>query len=240
MEKFMELNIGPGSTALPNNKVWRSRVFTKWVLSLSPEWEGKVKINAVDEWGGEIHAIQMTVTRKGNPWPVPVTLRSETVDVLTIVAAGKEYWVVFTEQDRDAVGSAVVSNVAGGLNPSWKQSPEQAARRELEEELGLKDIRTKFDVDIRPLLPKPVLPTPGMINERTYMMLAMISVAPKDIATFLNELQGKRTGVKEEGEHITLHVVPAHDARRFIFVRHNLDAKTLLSLGCAGILGSEQ
>ena len=233
----MELTIGPGSTTLPNNKVWRSHLFMGWALSLSPEWEGKVKVNAVDEWDGEIHAIQMTVTRRGNPWPVPVTLRSTTVDVLTIATAGKDYWVVFTEQDRDAVGSAVVSNVAGGLVRG--QTPEQAAQKELEEELGLQDVRTKFDVDIAPLLPKPVLPTPGMINERTYMMLATISVAPKNITAFLNELRGKHTGVKEEGEHIKLHVVPAHDARRFITEQHNLDAKTLLSLGCAGILGSE-
>jgi len=236
MEKFMKINIGPG-VGLSASEIAQAYVFQEWVDSLHSTWRGEVTINAIDQWKGEIYAIQMTVAREDNPWPVPITLRSETVDVLTVITDGNQQWLVFTEQYRDAAGGMVVSNVAGGRKRT--ETIEETASHELEEELGLEGIRKKFSVKLTSLLPAPVLASPGMINERTHMLQATIGVASRHITAFLNELRNKRTGVKEEGERIRLHVVPAHNVWPFITERRNLDAKTLLSLGYAGILGSE-
>jgi 8-oxo-dGTP pyrophosphatase MutT (NUDIX family) len=113
------------------------------------------------------------------------------------------------------------------------ESVNQATERELAEELGLDTTSIKLDVTYFPLSHKPVLASPGIINERTYMMRATIRVAPRGIGAFLNELRGKETGVSAEGEKITLIVVPADEARDFIMEQSNPDAKTLLSLGLA-------
>jgi hypothetical protein len=74
------------------------------------------------------------------------------------------------------------------------------------------------------------LASPGIINERVYMMKAVIHVAPEDFEAFLEELRGKKTGVTAEGEELTLSVVLADQARGFILGQPEPDGKTLLSL----------
>jgi len=83
----MKINIGPG-VGSSASEIAQAYVFQEWVDSLHSTWRGEVTINAIDQWKGEIHAIQMTVAREDNPWPVPITLRSETVDVLTVITDG--------------------------------------------------------------------------------------------------------------------------------------------------------
>ena len=94
----MKINIGVGVPLSPQ-KVAQASVFQDWVNRLAPGWMGEVTINAADIWGEpkEVHMLQMTVAREGNPWPTQITLRSETVDVLAIVTDGVQQRVVFVE-----------------------------------------------------------------------------------------------------------------------------------------------
>ncbi len=205
-------------------------VFKDWANRLGTDWRGEVTINAADIWGEpqQVHMLQVAVAREGSPWPVRITLRSETVDVLVIVTDGTERWAVFVEQEREASGGRVFSNAAGGRE--WSETPREAANRELWEELGLDDTNIAFDAEISLLIPRPVLASPGITNERAYMMRAVLRVLPDNLEAFLEELRGKKTGVTAEGEDITLTLQPADQARDFILAQQDPDAKTLLSL----------
>lgn len=234
MRTRITINISPGVPLSPQD-IRDSPVFQDWADRLDPDWQGEVTINAADIWGEpeQVHALQMTVARQGNPWPVMTTLRSETVDVLTLVTDGDQEWVVFVEQDRDASGGRVISNVAGGRE--WPETAEAAARRELWEELGMNDTSARLEFDITPLVPGHVLASPGVTCERVYMMCAVIHVVSADREMLLNELRGKKTGVTAEGEDLTLHVLPANQARSFILGQPDPDGKTLLALALAGL-----
>ena len=177
----------------------------------------------------------MVVAPDGSPWPFYLTLRSETVDILVLVRDTDEQaaHVVFVEQDRPATGTRVISNVAGGRE--WDETALESAVRELGEELGLADLNEGIETCVTYLLPNPVLATPGLTNERVHMMRADVRVSPDRIGGFLRKLRGKRTGVFAEGEDLTLHVIPAAEARAFIAGQPEPDAKTLLSLALASL-----
>lgn len=230
----VRINVGAGVSLSPQ-KVEQTPVFRDWASRLGVDWDGVVTIIAADIWGEpkQVHMLQMTVARSGSPWPVRVTLRSETVDVLAIVTDGVRRQVVFVEQERDASGCRVFSNAAGGRE--WSETADEAANRELWEELGLSDTNIKFDVELSLLVPRPVLASPGITNERVHMMQAVIRVVPEDFEAFLEELRGKKTGVTAEGEDLTLIIQPADQARSFISNQPDPDAKTLLSLAVAGL-----
>ncbi len=220
-----------GNVPLSAQAVKDAPVFRDWAARLDSDWRGSVTINVAGVWGGEVQMLQMSVAREGKPWPEQITLRSETVDVLTVVTDGNQSWVVFVEQEREAAGGRVYSNPAGGRE--WSETAAAASHRELREELGLESTDIRFDVELSELFAGTVLATPGITNERVYMMKATIWARPGDLDAFLEELRGKKTGVTAEGEDITLTVVPAQQAREFIFSQSQLDAKTLLSLGYA-------
>lgn len=230
----MKINVSANVLLSPQD-VAKIPVFRDWATRLDSEWMGEVTINAADIWGvpEQVHILQMTVCRKGNRWPTKIMLRSETVDVLVIVTNGIERRVVFVEQERDAAGGRVFSNAAGGRE--WPESVNEAANRELWEELGLDVTNIKFDVNLSLLIPRPVLASPGITNERVYMMQAVISVMPHHFDAFLKELSGKKTGVTAEGEELTLSIHPVDQARSFITNQSNPDAKTLLSLAVADL-----
>lgn len=230
----MKINIGAGVPLSPQEVV-EVPVFKDWTNRLSADWNGEVTINAADIWGEpkQVHMLQMTVAREGSPWPVRITLRSETVDVLVVVTDGIKRHAVFVEQERDASGGRVISNAAGGRE--WSETADEAANRELWEELGLSDTNIKFGVELSLLIPRPVLASPGITNERVYMMRAVIQVLPRHFEAFLSEMRGKKTGVTAEGEDLTLIVQPASKARGFILDQSDPDAKTLLSLAYAGL-----
>lgn len=228
----MKISIGAG-VSMTAQEVVKTPVFKDWASRLDADWRGEVTINAADIWGEpkQVHMLQMTVARQGKPWPIRITLRSQTVDVLVVVTDRITQWVVFVEQERDATGGKVFSNAAGGRE--WSETAGHAANRELWEELGLNSISTPFGVNFSLLIPRPVLASPGITNERVYMIQATIDVLPQDLKRFLGELRNKRTGVTAEGEDLKLTVLPANQARKFILQQPNPDAKTLLSLAYA-------
>lgn len=205
--------------------ILKSPLLTDWMSRAGTNH--KVTVTDVAYWDGEVQLLYLVVHKE--PWPVRFILRAPTVDVLVVVSGGREKYIVFTEQYRDAIGATVVSNVAGGKN--WSQTAEEAAAKEVREELGI-DLQVKFS--LKQLLPKPVLATPGTINEQVYFFQADIEVPPRRLKAFLDSLRNKHTGIAEEGESIILRLQPAAEARDFILAQKLPDAKTLLSLGYAG------
>jgi 8-oxo-dGTP pyrophosphatase MutT (NUDIX family) len=230
VEKAVKIVIGAGVPLSPQ-EVKKAPVFQNWADRLPPNWSRVVvTINGADIWGDskEIHMLQVTVARKGSKWPAMVTLRSETVDILTIVTDGTKRYVVFVEQVREATGGKVISNAAGGRE--WGETVDRAAERELWEELGLDSTNIPFSVSLSRLIPQPVLASPGITGELVHMMKAVVSVLPEHFEIFLEELRGKQTGVTAEGEELTLIVQPANRARSFIIGQLEPDGKTVMSL----------
>jgi len=212
-------------------QIRESAIFANWEKRLPAGHQWSVHVLDIG-WGGAIHMITMEVVHEGNPYPVKVILRSETVDVLVRVVSPRTNHVVFVRQLREAVPGVVVSNVAGGIDGD--EDPMEAARREVFEELGLGDIPEEdYTLEIVPLLNMPLLASPGIINERVHFMMATIHVSVSKLADMIDSLEGKRTGVSAEGEDLTLTVVPAGEAVQFVLGQRQPCAKTYLSLRTA-------
>jgi ADP-ribose pyrophosphatase len=85
---------------------------------------------------------------------------SGSVVVLPHLADGR---VILVRQYRHAAGRALWELVAGGIERG--ESPEKAARRELEEETGYRALRVKRLLDF--------FPSPGVLTERMYLVEAV-------------------------------------------------------------------
>lgn len=230
LEHIVWLTVVP-TAGVTQRQVEESPLFNDWLMRLGNMWAGTVTVNAASAHDGRVQMLQLTVQSQHDLRPQLITLRSETVDVLVIITDGTRRWVVCTTQGRNAVGGLVVANVAGGRE--WDEPSLAAAERELNEELGF--VEGALSVRIRSLTLHPVLASPGITNERVFMLQAIVTVQPSKIDAFLAHLEGKHTGVAEEGEAIILSVVPAHEAREFICHQPPVCAKTLLSLLLAGL-----
>jgi 8-oxo-dGTP pyrophosphatase MutT (NUDIX family) len=212
-----------------------SGLFRNWVSYVDPKWKGKVTVEVADIWeeDGKIHALHLAVEEVGSRWPVRFILRTETVDILTILTDGIRYHVAFVTQFRPAAWQTVISNVAGGIEEG--EGVEEAARREVREELRLDDtVMFSMRFSMRRLA-NPVLASPGMINERTHLLQAVAQMDANALTTLLKELEGKQTGVKAEGEVLKTFTRPAAEALNFIKLQPSPDAKTLLSLSLANL-----
>lgn len=224
----MKITMGPG-VQITLAELQESLLFQDWARR-EVESVQEVVVTSADTWGGELRMVQMRATALRHPWPHTVTLRSETVDVLTEITDGTRRWVVFVNQERIAAGCRVTSSPAGGRE--WHEDPVEAAIREVREELGLAD---DVMIKVERLLPHPVLASPGAINERVYMMRATITVAPDKTDAFVASLHGRNTGVEAEGEEIVLAVVTSDIAWQVASEGRDSDAKTLFSLSLAGL-----
>lgn len=210
-----------------------SPVWKDWRRRLGPHWQGRVVVNAIDEWKNQIHSLQLTVQRKKKPWAEPITLRSETVDVLVTVTDDPNntlanLYVVLIQQWRDAVGRNVTSNVAGGK--AWDETIEAAADRELREELLLDRYKHSIEAHLMPLVPYRIYASPGMLSERVYMFRAHLQLRPGDLRHFVKHLENNIMGNPEEGEVITAYMLPASEVwRKLTTEEAEVDSKTLLS-----------
>jgi|SRR5919202_22161 ADP-ribose pyrophosphatase YjhB (NUDIX family) len=227
-------------TAIQTSHVWKD-----WTKRLGHKWRGKVKVIHAGEWkeDGElaVQALHLLVTEQGRPYADLITLRSETVDVLVTVSDSTnnptDRYVVFIKQWRTAVGRAVTSNVAGGKK--WEETVEEAAQRELREELALdrymKKPRQGLEVTYRRLYRHSIYASPGMLSERVYMLHAHIQLPPGQLKSFAAHLASEPTGNAEEGEVIAPHLIPVSQAWASL-LDDEADGKTLLSLALAGYM----
>lgn len=175
-------------------------------------------------------------TADGKGWlPGAVFLRGSSVAVLFVLVPddseeSSESYVVLTVQPRVAAGSLALSELPAGMVDDEGQFAGTAAK-EIQEELGVEvkedDLVSLTDLAAEAAaaaaqtgedrkgdsggdegLAEALFPSPGACDE-TMRLYAHVRRVPR---AQLQEWQGRLTGLRSEGEKITLKVVPFQDA----------------------------
>ncbi|ORX88830.1 hypothetical protein K493DRAFT_235441 [Basidiobolus meristosporus CBS 931.73] len=210
------------STRVNLSEVQRFKPFVDWCERLNQqtnqdEFEvSSIDIQDVDYFKDKLGFVKMKVNAQlkasGKSVPGIVLLRGGSVSVLLILRAKqatssdpKEY-VVLTVQPRIPVGSLSFTELpAGMLDDSGEFSG--TASRELEEETGLV-INHEELIDMTELAYtdqeiQGAYTSPGVCDEFIRLFLCIKDIDPEK----LEEMQGKLTGLRDEGENITLKLV---------------------------------
>jgi ADP-sugar diphosphatase len=192
-----------------------------------------IKLQSVDRWGSRIGFIKLTATvtnGEGESLPGSVFLRGPSVGMMVVLPKGspEEKHVLLTVQARIAAGGLRFVELPAGMvdNGTFKG----AAAKEIEEELELKIPEVEL-VNMSELalpeskqgkedsLPRGMFPSAGGCDEFVPIFLHERRVPRKQ----LKEWTGKLTGVREEGERITLKLVKLQD----LWLEGARDAKAL-------------
>lgn len=143
--------------------------------------------------------------------------------MLILLDSEGEIYTVLTEQARVPVGKRILELPAGMLENDRGDFIGTAAR-EVEEETGI-HLNLQDMVDLTAFLDPStgcrLFPSPGGCDEEISLFLYKGSVSKETIT----QLQGKKTGLRERGELIKVHVVPYEKLWRV-----TADAKTLSAI----------
>jgi len=214
------------------DKALASKIFQDWLSRInSPLSDGltfhKITIQSVDLFGPRVGFVKFVADAKneaGKFVPGIVVLRGGSVCILLIFKCedGEEYTIV-TVQPRVPTSAFSFAEIPAGMIDDSHHFAGVAAK-ELQEECGL-EIEDKDLIDLTAFAFKDrergVYMTPGLCDEfmRIYAYPTSISLAK------LREFEGKLTGNIEEGETISLKIVPFKE-----LWQHCPDAKTLSAL----------
>ncbi|XVE64952.1 hypothetical protein DITRI_Ditri07aG0142700 [Diplodiscus trichospermus] len=213
-----------------------SSLFKQWLKNL--ESEGgilangdmtltQVLIQGVDMFGKRIGFLKFKADIidkvTGKKVPGIVFARGPAVAVLILLESEGVTYAVLTEQVRVPTGRLVLELPAGMLDDD-KGDFVGTAVREVEEEIGI-HLNLEDMVDLTAFLEPStgfkVFPSPGGCDEEIGLFLYRGHV-DKNIIT---QLQGKETGLRENGELIKVRIVPYEKLWRM-----TPDAKTLMAV----------
>ncbi|RDI80860.1 hypothetical protein Vi05172_g9182 [Venturia inaequalis] len=187
----------------------------------------KIDVQAVDFFGkGRIGFLKLQteiINDKGETLPGAVFMRGGSVGMLIVlqpddVEKGTEddKHAILAIQPRVAGGSLAFVEIPAGMLDGGTFSG--GAAKEIEEETGLK-VKESELIDMTALaiadsedangekLPKAMYPSPGGCDEYIPLFL----VEKRIPRAQMEEFRGKLTGLREEGEKITLKLVPLKD-----------------------------
>ncbi len=183
----------------------QSTIFRRWLQSLDPRFApSAINLQAVDFRGkpsaGSVLFVRMLVKAANAPFNQIVELRGGTSVMLPILECEGQLYTVLVKQPRLAIGEYEAVELPAGMIDGGTFAG--AAAKELEQELDL-TFTEKELVDLTPVL-GTIHFSCGLLDEDARFFLGHKNVSPKE----LRAMQGKATGVAEEGESITLWVVP--------------------------------
>ncbi len=174
--------------------------------------------------GGRLGFLKLisTVSNGAGEWlPASIFLRGPSVAMMVILApddAPDERYVLLTVQPRIAAGSLAFVELPAGMVDDEGQFAGTAAR-EIREELGLEipaseltclsDLARSSD-DSDEGLPSAVYPSPGGCDEYRPVYLHARTVPREQ----LSKWTGRLTGLRDQGERITLKLVRMQDLWR--------------------------
>ncbi|RVX09024.1 Nudix hydrolase 14, chloroplastic [Vitis vinifera] len=213
-----------------------SSLFKQWLKNMQSEAGvlsngamslERVLIQGVDMFGNRIGFLKFKADildkETGKKVPGIVFARGPAVAVLILLDSEGEIYTVLTEQARVPVGKRILELPAGMLENDRGDFIGTAAR-EVEEETGI-HLNLQDMVDLTAFLDPStgcrLFPSPGGCDEEISLFLYKGSVSKETIT----QLQGKKTGLRERGELIKVHVVPYEKLWRV-----TADAKTLSAI----------
>lgn len=197
-------------------KCLSSLKFKKWLMSIDPDIVvTRIVIQSVDMFGPNVGFIKLKADATFNDKPIPsiVFIRGDAVAILVILTCKGKRWVIWTKQPRFAVGSSYFVEIPAGMMDE-EGSFIGVAAKELAEETGIKITSDKL------ISLGDMHPSPGGCDEKIRLFFYEQEVSPAELATF----QGKCTGNFEEGEMITLEIMP------YEATIHSMDAKALCAM----------
>jgi len=186
-----------------------------------------IHIQAVDFFGPRIGFLKYKAVirnqrgNKGKPMELPgsIFMRGGSVGMLMILRpkdASDEKWVIMTEQARIPAGSLSFLEIPAGMIDEKTKDFKGAAANEIAEETGL-TINEDDLLDMTALAlrdsPNPeglqaaMYPSPGGSDEYIVLFLWEQEMERMEIES----LRAKLTGNKQQGEMITLKVIPYED-----------------------------
>ena len=222
--------------------------FVEWAAAVDPALlVSAIHFSDLDMFGGSrvgFLKFTATATYHGRRIPGIVFMRGGAVSILPILSCGAEKWVLCCRQPRLAVPHAAFLELPAGMLDGSGQFSGVAAK-EMEEETSL--VMGEADlIDMTALAydgvaakdtaggvgtapswtgggphPRGVYPSVGACDEFLRLMLFRKEMSLSE----LEALRGKATGCMEDGEVITLELVPYDE-----LWRRAPDAKTLCSL----------
>lgn len=198
----------------------RSTLFLKWLASLDEKINVlSIEIQSVDtvmRKGKEevlFLKIKTSVTDKsGKLLPGIVFLRGPSVGILIIFQTRKHDYVVLIESTRPAIGIASYPELPAGMIDN-ESNVLRVALREMKEETDVISNAKKM-VDLTETFFKGrwngVYPSPGACDE----LIRLFLYRQKSSEAEVKKMQGRKTGVAIENEHLKLKLVNLEDVCR--------------------------
>lgn len=209
----------------------RSAPFQEWVRDLSPDFQvSRIIFQSVDIVGPPdarkvlfIKFAADVVDGCNRFIPGIVCMRGGAVAILVILECEDIEYTLLTVQPRFPIGCFAFPEIPAGMLDGSGDFAGKAAE-ELRQETGL-EITTRGLTDLTQIFYRGwwpgMYPSPGGCDECIRIFLHREKITPSGLA----QLQGKCTGVLEEGEQITLKVIPLQ-----MLPLETPDAKSIVAL----------
>ena len=201
----------PGISVSLATRALASACFADWAARLEPEMASGVsslRLQSVDLFGPRVGFIKLVAEASVNGRPIPgvVFLRGGAVAILVVLRCEGARWALCVRQPRLACGArAFLELPAGMLDGSGDFAG--VAAKEMAEETGLV-LHAEELLDMTALAygaaAPGVFPSVGACDEALRLLYYTKDVEP----AFLAGLQGKLAGCADEGEQISLDLLP--------------------------------
>ena len=202
-----------------------SSIFSSWFKSIDNSFTlNSILIESVDKLhhNNDVFLIKLKVDLilpSGVPFIPTIILRHSAVAALCVLTCEDKKYIVLVNQPRVPVGKSVYELPAGMIDDS--KDPSQVILRELEEEAQLETLIGITADMVKPLGAQAYNSSPGFTNENVYLFYLDAEITKDQFQL----LQDRNTGLVDEGESITVKIIPYDDLTKYCN-----DVKTLSAL----------
>lgn len=198
----------------------RSTLFLKWLASLNEKINVlSIEIQSVDtvmrKGKKEVLFLKIKTSvadKSGRPLPGIIFLRGPSVGMLIIFQTREHDYIALIESVRPAIGVASYPELPAGMIDN-ENNVLKVALREMEEETGvIPNGREMIDMTKTFFKGKwdGIYPSPGACDELVKLFL----YRQKSSEAEVKKMQGRKTGVANENEHLKLKLVNLEDVCR--------------------------
>ncbi|MDD5318680.1 MAG: NUDIX domain-containing protein [Candidatus Pacebacteria bacterium] len=186
----------------------KSHLFSKWINSLDSSFTvRRIEIQSVDtvtrNSKEEVLFLKIKaniVDSRGRFLPGIVFLRGDSVGIFILLHTPKTEYVVLIESNLPAIGERRYPQLPAGMMDK-ETDVIQVALREMAEETNLDPAEGVMTYLTH------IYPSPGACDEMIHLILHEQTMSERKV----KNLQGKKTGLAGEHEHLTLKVVELDD-----------------------------